>query len=68
MTDQDAIQQVGRKFATWAEGLDGKEQEALASWWQSWQGDDVKGYSAGWWQSPDAWWNAWTESWSSGSE
>ena len=68
MPDQEIIEQVGKKFASWAQGLDGKEQEALASWWQTWSGDDVKGYSAGWWQSPDAWWNAWNDSWSQWSE
>jgi hypothetical protein len=68
MPDQEIIQQVGRKFAAWAGGLDDKEQEALASWWQSWNSDDVQGYSANWWQGSDAWWQAWNDSWSQWSE
>lgn len=68
MPDQDTISQLGSKFQQWADTLSGDEKEALAQWWSWKSGDDVKGYSAGWWQADGAWSSAWNESWSGWSE
>jgi hypothetical protein len=69
MADQDdTIQQLGRKFQTWADSLSGDEKQVLAQWWSSKSGDDVKGYTGSWWESPEAWSSAWTESWSQWSD
>lgn len=64
MPDKDTIDQLGQKFQSWASSLSSDEQAALAQWWQQWSSDDVKGYSAGWWESPGAWSSAWSDSWS----
>lgn len=68
MPDNEMIQRVGAKWQAWADTLSSDEKETLAKWWSSWCGDDVTGYSAGWWESPGAWSNAWSESWSQWSE
>lgn len=69
MADQnDTIEQLGRKFQAWADTLNSDEKQTLAQWWTWRSGDDVKGYTGNWWESPDAWWGAWQDSWSGWSE
>jgi hypothetical protein len=64
MPSKETVNSMASKWQSWASTLTGDEQEALAEWWASNSGDDVKGYSAGWWNAPDAWANAWNDSWS----
>lgn len=63
MPDKDTIEQVGAKWQAWCETLNADEQKAVAQWWGGMSGNDVKGYTENWWETPGAWSNAWSESW-----
>ncbi len=61
MPDQQTIESVAGKFQQWARELPEGEQAVVAEWMT--RGQDVQGYSQGWWQGQGAWAEAWKGSW-----
>jgi hypothetical protein len=63
MADQATIESMAGKFQSWAQSLSDQEQATLAEWIGRFGGEDVIAHRAGWWQEPDAWSAAWSQSW-----